>query len=198
MPWRSLRAEALTRAGRHAEAAELAADEVELARRYGAPRTLGRALRVLGAAQAEDGVETLTEAVTVLERSTARLERARALLALGGVLLDQGDRGRAREPLARALDLASVCGADALAGRARAQLHATGARPRTTALSGVESLTPSERRVAELAAAGHSNKDIAQELYVVPRTVEIHLTHAYRKLGIRSRRDLPRALADTP
>jgi DNA-binding CsgD family transcriptional regulator len=198
MPWRALKAEVLTRAGRRAEATELAVDEVELARKYGAPRTLGRALRVLGTAQGEDGIEKLTEAVAVLERSTARLERARALLVLGDVLHDQGDRDRAREPLAQALDLASVCGADALAGRARAQLLATGARPRTTALSGVRSLTPSERRVAELAAAGRSNKDIAQELYVVPRTVEIHLTHAYRKLGIRSRRDLPRALVQTP
>ena len=68
------------------------------------------------------------------------------------------------------------------------------AAPRRDALSGVESLTPSERRVADLAVAGRSNREIAQELYVTPKTVEVHLSNAYRKLGIRSRRELTRAL----
>jgi DNA-binding NarL/FixJ family response regulator len=72
----------------------------------------------------------------------------------------------------------------------RAEIYATGARPRTTALQGVESLTASERRVAALAAEGKSNRDIAQELYVTPKTVEVHLSSAYRKLRISSRREL--------
>ena len=59
----------------------------------------------------------------------------------------------------------------------------------------MESLTPSERRVADLAAAGRTNRDIAQELFVTPKTVEVHLSNAYRKLGIRSRRELAGALA---
>jgi DNA-binding NarL/FixJ family response regulator len=59
----------------------------------------------------------------------------------------------------------------------------------------VESLTPSERRVADLAAAGRTNRDVAQELFVTPKTVEVHLSNAYRKLGIRSRRELAGALA---
>jgi DNA-binding NarL/FixJ family response regulator len=62
------------------------------------------------------------------------------------------------------------------------------------ALHGVESLTPSERRVAGMAADGTANKVIAQTLYVMPKTVELHLSSAYRKLGIRSRRELPAAL----
>ena len=79
--------------------------------------------------------------------------------------------------------------------RARTELsHATGARPRTTARSGVGALTPSERRVAAMAAEGMSNRDIAEALYVTPKTVEIHLSSAYRKLGVRSRRELPGAL----
>ncbi|MBJ7521334.1 MAG: LuxR family transcriptional regulator [Solirubrobacteraceae bacterium] len=100
----------------------------------------------------------------------------------------------AREPLRRALDLASACEAHALADHIRTELQATGARPRTDALAGVEALTPSERRVADLAAAGSANREIAQQLYVTPKTVEVHLTNAYRKLGIGSRRELASAL----
>jgi DNA-binding NarL/FixJ family response regulator len=71
-------------------------------------------------------------------------------------------------------------------------LAAAGAGPRTTALSGVESLTPSEHRVAALAAGGYSDRDIAQELFVTPKAVEVHLSSAYRKLGIAASRELPR------
>jgi DNA-binding CsgD family transcriptional regulator len=74
-------------------------------------------------------------------------------------------------------------------------LLATGARPRRIALSGVESLTPSERRVAEMAAEGGTNREIAQALFVTPKTVEVHLSSAYRKLSIRSRSQLSKALA---
>ena len=87
-----------------------------------------------------------------------------------------------------------ACGAPALAEDVRSELYAAGARPRTDALGGIGSLTASERRVADLAAGGETNRDIAQALYVTPKTVEVHLSNAYRKLGIRSRRDLPEAL----
>ena len=73
-------------------------------------------------------------------------------------------------------------------------LLATGARPRRLVLSGLEALTPSERRVAEMAADGLSNRDIAQALFVTPKTVEVHLSNAYRKLDIHSRGELPNAL----
>jgi DNA-binding CsgD family transcriptional regulator len=69
-----------------------------------------------------------------------------------------------------------------------------GARPRRTASSGAASLTPAELRVAQLAAAGEANRDIAEALFVTLRTVETHLTHVYAKLGIRSRRELEPAL----
>jgi DNA-binding NarL/FixJ family response regulator len=88
------------------------------------------------------------------------------------------------------MDLAHACGADALAERARSELRASGVRARRTALSGPESLTESERRVVELAAAGRSNKEIAGELFVTVKTVEVHLSNAYRKLGIKGRREL--------
>jgi DNA-binding NarL/FixJ family response regulator len=81
-----------------------------------------------------------------------------------------------------------------LVERAEQELAATGARPRRLLLSGVESLTASERRVAGFAAEGLSNKDIAQQLFVTTKTVEVHLSNVYRKLGIGSRGELPQAL----
>jgi DNA-binding NarL/FixJ family response regulator len=85
-------------------------------------------------------------------------------------------------------------GAQPLVDRAEEELAATGARPRRLLLSGVESLTASERRVARFAADGLSNKDIAQALFVTTKTVEVHLSNVYRKLGIGSRSELPQAL----
>jgi DNA-binding NarL/FixJ family response regulator len=82
------------------------------------------------------------------------------------------------------MDLAHRCGAGRLVARADVELHATGARPRRPTQSGVEALTPSEQRIARLAAMGRSNLEIAQELYVSLRTVETHLSHAYAKLGL--------------
>jgi DNA-binding CsgD family transcriptional regulator len=101
---------------------------------------------------------------------------------------------KARDILRPALDLAHRCGALALTERARTELVAAGGRPRRLVLSGLDSLTPSERRIAQLAAAGLSNRDIAQNLFITTRTVEGHLTHAYHKLDITSREQLPAAL----
>jgi DNA-binding NarL/FixJ family response regulator len=103
-------------------------------------------------------------------------------------------RKAAREPLGRGMTLAAQCGADALAERAREELRTTGARPRRLMLSGLEALTPSERRVAELAAAGQTNKQIAQALFVSTRTVETHVRHALQKLDITSRDQLAQHL----
>ncbi|HEX2265402.1 MAG TPA: LuxR C-terminal-related transcriptional regulator, partial [Solirubrobacterales bacterium] len=132
-----------------------------------------------------------------LEGSTARLEHAKALAALGSTLRRARQPTEAREPLRRALELAGACGAEGLAEHVRAELHAAGARPRRDALSGVESLTPSERRVATMAAEEMTNREIAQALFVTPKTVEVHLSNAYRKLDIRNRRQLAGALGST-
>jgi ATP/maltotriose-dependent transcriptional regulator MalT len=194
-PWRSLKAQALDRLGRQDEAVALAIDELEIARIWGSPVTVGRSLRVLGTIERDDGLDHLGEACALLEHAPARLERAKALAALGGTLRRARRPTDAREPLRKALELAEIAGATALVERTRAEIYATGARPRTAALSGVGSLTASERRVADLAADGLSNRDIAQSLYVTPKTVEVHLSSAYRKLGVGSRRGLPHALA---
>ena len=132
----------------------------------------------------------------LLEASPLKLDLARALTALGSALRRRRHQTDAREPLRRALELAESCGAGALTAEIRTELHATGARPRSSALSGPASLTASERRVADLAAGGDTNKAIAQALFVTPKTVEVHLSNAYRKLDISGRRQLASALAD--
>lgn len=189
-PAHSHRAVALFHLGRRDEALAVAAEALELARRWGAPATLGRALRVLGTLERDAGIERLREAVDVLGRSLARLELAKALAALGAGLRAARRPTEARDPLRRALDLADRLGAAGLVTHARYELHAAGGRPRTTALTGPDALTPSERRVTERAAAGQTNRAIAESLFVTPKTVERHLAHAYRKLGVSSRREL--------
>jgi DNA-binding NarL/FixJ family response regulator len=134
--------------------------------------------------------------VVSLSESPALLERARSLGELGAALRRSGRRAAARESLEEALDLAARCGARPLVARVREELAAAGARPRRAWRTGVEALTPSELRVARLAADGHTNREIAQELYVTPKTVEGHLARTYAKLGIARRAELLRVLAE--
>jgi len=172
--------------------AALAEAELADARRNGRPRGLGVALR--RAALITGDIDLLHEAVAVLDGSPAQLEHARALVELGAAQRRANDRLGAREPLRAGLDLAQRCGAIRLADRAAEELRATGARPRRAALSGRDALTASERRIAEMAASGLSNPEIAQALFVTIKTVEGHLSGAYRKLEVRSRAELPQAL----
>jgi DNA-binding CsgD family transcriptional regulator/tetratricopeptide (TPR) repeat protein len=196
LAWRSEAALALLQLGERDEARRLAGEELELARSWGAPRALGAALRAAGLVEGgKKGLALLEEAVEVLADSPAKLEHAKARTELGAALRRAKHRTQAREQLRQALELATVCGAAPLAARAETELLATGARPRRISLSGVESLTPSERRVAQMAAEGPTNREIAQALFVTPRTVEVHLTSVYRKLDISSRSQLAAALA---
>ncbi len=196
-PWRSHKALSLHGLGRDAEAARLAWDDLELARQWGAPGSVARALRVLGMVEREEGIEHLREAVAAASGSPARLEHAKALAELGHALRRVGREHEARDPLREAIELAEGCGASGLVERTRSELQAAGGRSRAIALKGVDALTAGERRVAALAANGHSNREIAQELFVTPKTVEMHLGNAYRKLGISSRQQLAAALGDT-
>jgi DNA-binding CsgD family transcriptional regulator len=192
---RSGAALALSRLGRYQDARQLADAELADVRVFGAPRALGIALRTAGLARGgPEGLALLRESVAALDRSPALLERARSLAELGAALRRSGERAAAREPLARALELAARCGARPLAARAREELIAAGARPRRPWRTGVDALTPSELRVARLAAGGRSNREIAGELYVTLKAVEGHLAHAYAKIGIGGRDQLPRAL----
>ncbi|MGN6188266.1 MAG: helix-turn-helix transcriptional regulator [Conexibacter sp.] len=194
-PARICAARVLAATGEHERARAKAEAALAHARRWGAPTLLGYALRTV--AMTTDGPErraTLEEAVAVLADSPSRLELAEALADLGALLRRGGQRADARAPLREALELARRCGAAGLARRAFDELAATGETVRRWTPIGVESLTPSERRVAELAAGGMTNRQIAQTLFVTVKTVETHLAAAYDKLGIRSRRELPEAL----
>ena len=183
--WRTAAVAAYRALGQHDEAAALAGEQLALARKAGRPLTLGIALRVHG---------DLAEAIGVLEASPARYELALALADHGASLRRSGQRTQAREPLLRALDLAERTGAAGLAAEVKRELLAAGARPRRAALTGPDALTAGERRVAALAADGASNRQIAEHLFVTQATVETHLRHAFRKLNITSRADLPATL----
>jgi DNA-binding CsgD family transcriptional regulator len=195
VPTRASAALAHAQLGEQERARELAQDELERARIWGTPSALSFALRTAGAvAGGEDGLELLRQAAVAVEDSPARYERLRSLTEYGAALRRAGHRRESRAPLREALELADRCGALRTAARAREELLATGARPRRTALTGADALTPSERRVTRLATDGLSNRDIAQALFVTTRTVEGHLTQAYMKLGITGREQLAAAL----
>jgi DNA-binding CsgD family transcriptional regulator len=191
--WRAEAVEALVVRGEVTEAQQLAREQLQLAEQLGTPGARGAAERVV-ARTATDPIPLLEQAVGTLAGSPAVLEHTRALVDLGAALRRANRRADARAPLRRALEQADRSGMRLLARRARDELKAVGARPRRSALSGPGALTPAEHGVAELAAQGLSNREIAERLYVTQRTVETHLTHTFQKLGIGSRADLAAAL----
>jgi DNA-binding CsgD family transcriptional regulator len=194
---RSGAAQALLLAGDRQHACQLAEAELADVRVFGAPRALGVALRTAGlCAGGQRGLDLLADSVAALADSPAVLERARSLAELGAAQRRAGQRAAAREHLAEALDLAARCGARPLAARVREELNAAGARPRRDWRRGVESLTPTELRVARLAADGRTNREIAQTLYVTVKTVEGHLARVYAKLEISGRPQLTMMLAE--
>lgn len=197
-PWRSSAAVSLAQLGHRDRAIELAEEELELARRWGAPRAIGVALRAAGIVHGGPrGLGFLGDAVAALESSSAPLEHARAIVELGSALRRAGHRADARAHLRRGLDAAHQLGATLVAERARQELMIAGARPRRDALRGRDALTASELRVAQLAADGRTNREIAEQLFITLRTVEAHLTSTYGKLGISSRQRLRHALSSS-
>ncbi|MBV9809595.1 MAG: AAA family ATPase [Solirubrobacterales bacterium] len=192
--WRADAARAHLALGNPARARELAREELELARAFGAPRAIGVALRACAAAEEERRLEHLQTAVEVLRGSESRLEFAYALADLGAALRRDDQRSAARERLLEALELAQTCRSARLQDLVRDELSALGTRAPRSAVSGHDALTASEARVARMAAEGMSNKEIAQALFVTYKTVDTHLYRAYNKLGISSRRQLRDAL----
>lgn len=188
LPWRSGAALAAAQLGRRDRAVALATVELEQARAAGLPRALGIALRTLGRVVREPHL--IDESIAVLETSPARLELARSLLAAGTARRRAQRPAEARTLLDRAHQLAVECGSGPLADQAIGELRATGARPRDRPRLGVAALTPSQRRVTELAAEGRTTRQVAAELFLSPKTVEGHLTAAFRTLGISSRAEL--------
>ena len=189
-------AEVLAVSGQPEEALELMEHDVAAAQAAQRPGSLGMALRRRALAQHEPqvAIATLRDAVAALEGTDLRRELGWALHDLGARLRIRGDRVEAREPLKRALELAARTESALLARHAHAELDASGARPRRERLEGVEALTPAERRVAQLAAEGLTNRQIAETLWVTLKTVEVHLGRSYGKLGITGRGKLAAAL----
>jgi DNA-binding CsgD family transcriptional regulator len=195
-PWRGTAAQAAIALGDAERAVALSREVLARSDRTGVLHERIRALRIIGLSEGgASGIDRLRAAVELGSSSPPRLETVRALVDLGAALRRTNRRVEARPLLQQAADLARRGGAVALHQRARTELAATGARPRRDALlSGPDSLTPSERRIAELAASGQSNREIARALFVTPKTVEYHLRNSYRKLEIRGRSGLAEAL----
>jgi DNA-binding CsgD family transcriptional regulator len=193
--WRADAVPLLASVDRIDEARALAHEELDRCRAFGAPVPHAAALRALALIeQGASQIALLDQALAELQRSPARLERANALLALGAATRRAGRRAEARKPLREALELATACGADAVATRAHDELIAAGARPRRDPVESRSNLTAAELRVARMAAEGMTNRAIAQALFLTENTIETHLRSVFRKVGIRSRSQLTRAL----
>jgi DNA-binding CsgD family transcriptional regulator len=191
-PWRLDAAECLLCLDEREQAIELIDEHAVHAQRWGTSSALGATLRVRGLAarDRQERIRLLLNAESMLASSPARLEHARTLVDLGAALRAAGQRSDAQDRLRAGSELAGACGATVLQRRAHDELVATGARPRRLRFSGLDALTPSERRVCEMAATGQGNAEIAQSLFITRSTVEKHLAHAYRKLGIHVRSEL--------
>lgn len=195
-PWRAGRCAALGGLGRAKDGAVLAAENLQLARAFGSPTTVAEALACVARFQPPEAqVDLLTEAVALLVGTKAELLRCNLLIDLGFARHFAGDAAAARTAFRDGADHAARLGVTRLAGVAGRGLLACGARPRRLQMSGLESLTPAEMRVVKLAADGQTNVAIATSLYINLKTVESHLTRAYKKLGISDRAELRAALA---
>jgi DNA-binding CsgD family transcriptional regulator len=195
--WRAEAAVLLAQLGDADQARSLAGEAVRRANAFGSPVARGVALRAAALVAQPPDLDGLATSVDVLRDSGARLQLARSLVELGSALRRSGQRADARQPLREGLEVAATCGADVLTARAHDELVAAGARPRRDPIESRSALTASELRVARMAAEGLTNREIAQALFLTEKTIEVHLTRAYRKLEIQSRSQLARALPAT-
>jgi DNA-binding NarL/FixJ family response regulator len=129
-------------------------------------------------------------------KTRLRLELARSRLLYGEWLRREGRRVDAREQLRPAHDAFATVGAEAFADRARRELLATGEKVRKREVDAVNQLTAQEEHIARLARDGHTNPEIAAELFISARTVEWHLRKVFTKLGVTNRKGLKEALPD--
>jgi DNA-binding CsgD family transcriptional regulator len=190
--WRSGAARCHALLGDTTTATSLAAEEVRLARSWGTPRALSTALAAAGLVTLDR--ETALEAVTVLDGTEAESQRAAALVDLGAVHWETGAANQAHGHLQAGYALARMIGARPTWLRAARYLKHAGARPDLGRISGVSALTAQERAVAERAATGATNRQIADDMVLTQRTVEQYLTSTYRKLRITGRSQLAAAL----
>ena len=190
--WRVEYVEALLVVDRRAQAVELLDNWDRTATRLGRVTVLAEVCRCRGRGS---GPGRCDRSGGIAQRAAAEsaavgdpIGRARALLALGRARRRTKQKRGSRDALQFAADIFHECGADGLERTARAELSSISGRRRH------EGLTPAERRVADLAAEGRTNREVAAELFLSLSTVETHLSHVYAKLGIRSRTELARTL----
>jgi DNA-binding CsgD family transcriptional regulator len=199
LPWRAGRAMALIRLGKPRDAVPLAQQNLEAARTFGAPYAVAQALRTMATVDpSSDRLGRLRLALETLNGTRAVRLEAQVATDIAGMLVLLGGNGSSAE----AVDLLRRAEAQAgfqelrpLSERVRRLLERVGEPVRRSTSEAVDTLTVSERRVADLAASGMSNRQIAQQLFVTVKAVEWHLSNVYRKLGIRSRTRLPAVLS---
>ncbi|MEU9440741.1 AAA family ATPase [Streptomyces sp. NPDC048304] len=197
-PWWFDAAQLLARLGREHEGHAVVERVTAPVDEWGTVRARGMLALARGVLTPGDtGLGHLTEAADLLGRSPGRLEHARAEYLLGRRLFDRGDAQGARTRLHRSIDAAVLSGDKMLLDEVRPVLAAARGRLRRGTTSPAESLSGGERQVAERAAAGATNREIAEALFLTQRTVEFHLTSVYRKLGIRGRHQIAAALTET-
>jgi DNA-binding CsgD family transcriptional regulator len=194
--WEPELVEAYARAGRRQEACH-ALDAFEgRARAAGHGRSIAVAARCR-AMLAEDRIgDAFAEAIALLQGGPWPLDLARCELLYGERLRRSGQRATARTHLHRALDRFEEHGAVGFAERVRDELRASGEAARRSAAESRDELTPQELQIATLVARGGTNREVAAGMFLSPKTVEKHLSSAYRKLGVRSRTELARLLVE--
>jgi DNA-binding NarL/FixJ family response regulator len=186
---------ALEAVGDRVGAAREASRELAIRRIYGPRFRLALALRRQASfATAREAVPLLREAVALVERTPRRPVRARVLYSYGAALQRSGSAAEARDVLYAALDDSVDMGLERLSGHVLRELERAGARPRRVRRTGPDSLTEAQRKIAELAGEGLSNREIAEACFVTVKTVETHLAATYRKLQISGRNELTAAL----
>jgi DNA-binding CsgD family transcriptional regulator len=149
-------------------------------------------------AEGDEAAPLFEEALELHARETPPYDRARTQLAYGERLRRDRRKREARAQLRSALETFEGVGADLWAERARGELNATGESARKRDASTIDDLTPQELRIAQLVAAGASNRDAAAQLFVSPKTVEYHLRKVFLKLGVSSRVELARVQLAEP
>jgi len=188
--------EACLRCGRNEEARAVLERFEGEARSTGRIWALATAARCRGLLAGNDEFEeAFLEARAQHELSVHPFDRARTELCFGERLRRARRRADAREPLRAALATFERLGALPWARRARAELRATGETVRSREEARTDDLTPQELEIAQLVAGGATNREAASALYLSPKTIEAHLSRVYRKLRVRSRTELARALA---
>jgi DNA-binding CsgD family transcriptional regulator len=194
--WEPIVVEAHMALGDKDHALSLASVAIQRASAWGANRPLARALRAAACTlPVEDRLPMLDEALDLTDRGFCGLDGARYRIDAAESHLARDDSAPAVDLLQQAIAVADRAGAAAISARATALLEQQGVQPdRAAGAPGITTLTPAERRVADLAVGGRTNRDIAETLFLTEKTVESHLTSAYRKLAIRSRTDLATAL----